>query len=258
MAVAPTGQEQGQPAPQHAALEKLCRACKLPMPAEANKCTKCLSLQDWHRYLDLSGLVLSLLVALTSVLAFAIPIWKEALTPKVAQPTATLLEVDDTGLATLVIANGGNAPALLEQVLLGSDKSAVSFNFATVASDKRVVEPNKLSVLTLRLSIENTVDGVWDLVQIYRSKTGCELQAGIITPDGKRTTVVVDASTAGITRSDDKKDGCLLKLRKLSTMTVGYLGDKPEYVATMCQVAELHPRDPKNPEVGSKCRKQAP
>src|SRR5829696_6773442 len=86
----------------HAAAEKLCRACKLPMPAGANKCTKCSSLQNWRRYLDMSGLVLSLLVALTSVLAFAIPIWKETFTPKVARPTATLLEVDSTGLATLV------------------------------------------------------------------------------------------------------------------------------------------------------------
>jgi hypothetical protein len=255
MAVAPSGEGQERPTRQQAATEKLCRACKLPMPTEANKCTKCSSLQDWHRYLDMSGLVLSLLVALTSVLAFAIPIWKETLTPKIAQPAARLLEVDGTGLATLVVTNGGNAPALLEQVLFGSDRAVVRFDFASVNSDKRVVEPNKLSVVTLRLSIENTVDDVWDLVQIYRSKTGCELQAGIVTPDGKRTTVVVDASTAGLNKSDDEKDGCPLKLRKLSTMTLSYLGEKPEYVATMCKVAELHPKDPKNPEIGPKCKK---
>src|SRR6266852_3971970 len=46
------------------AAQKLCRSCKFPMPVDANKCTKCSSLQNWRRYLDNSSIVLSLLVAL--------------------------------------------------------------------------------------------------------------------------------------------------------------------------------------------------
>ena len=76
----------------------------------------------------------------------------------------------------------------------------------------------------------------------------------VISPDGKRTTAVVDASTARLDKSTDNKNGCPLKLRKLSTMTLTYLGNKAEYVPTLCKVAALHPRDPKNPEPGSACK----
>lgn len=235
-------------------LRKLCRACKLPMPFDANKCTECSSLQNWRRYLDSSGIVLSLLVALTSLLTFAIPIWKSTLVAKVAEPSAALVEVDDTGLATFVVANGGNAPAVVEHILFGTKGAAVWFNLEALPPGKRTVKPNGINVFALRLSIENTVDNVWELVKIYRNASGCEAQVVVLAPDGKRKTAVVDASTAGLDKSNDLKDGCPLKLRKLSIMTLTYLGNKSEYSPTLCKVAELHPRDPKNPEIGSACK----
>lgn len=234
------------------AKQKLCRACKLPMPADANKCTECSSLQDWRRYLDSSGIVLSLLVALTSVLTFAIPVWKDALVAKRADPTSALIDVDETGLATLVVTNGGNAPAVLENVLLGSDKSAVGFDLGLVPPKERVIEANGIQVFKVRLSVDNTVESVWSLVQIYRTTSGCELHVVLISPGGGRAIRVVDASTAGHDQSTDH--GCALKLRKLTTMTLDYLGNREEYVPTLCKVAELHPRDPKSPP-GTACRK---
>ena len=65
----------------------------------------------------------------------------------------------------------------------------------------------------------------------------------------------VDASTAGRDRAKEEQKNCSLKLRRLSTMTLSYLGEKSEYVPTFCKVAELHPRDPKNPQPGSACKK---
>ena len=56
--------------------KKHCRMCYALMPISARKCTVCQSYQDWQRYLSGSSVVLSLLVALVSVLTFALPIWK--------------------------------------------------------------------------------------------------------------------------------------------------------------------------------------
>ena len=225
------------------------------MPFDANKCIECSSLQNWRRYLDSSGIVLSLLVALTSLLTFAIPIWRSTLVAKVAEPSSALVEVDDTGLATFVVANGGNAPAVVEHILFGTSEAAVRFNLEALPPDKRTVKPNGVNVFATRLSIENTVDSVWELVKIYRNANGCEVQVGVLPPNGKRKFAVVDASTAGLDESnEDLKDGCPLKLRKLSIMTLTYLGNKSEYSPTLCKVAKLHPRDPKNTEIGSACK----
>jgi hypothetical protein len=233
---------------------KPCRACKLAMPLDANKCTNCDSLQNWRRYLDSSGIVLSLLVALTSVLTFAIPIWKETLTDKVAKPTSTLIEVDDIGLATLVVTNGGNAPAVLEDALLGTDEAVVNLDLGSIPPQQRIILPNALAVFPLRLSVANTVDDVWNLVRIFRASKGCELHVVVISPDGQRTITAADTSTAGHDEPE-ATTACSLKLRKLTTMTLDHLGQSEEYADTFCKVAELHPRDPKNPQVGTACRK---
>src|SRR5262245_23182995 len=234
--------------------QQLCRACKSPMPAGANKCTECSSLQDWRRYLDSSGIVLSLLVALTSLLTFAIPVWKETLVAKVAKPNAALIEVDDSGLATIAVTNGGNAPAVLEDIIFGTDEAVVSFDLASVPPDERIVGPNSIRAFSLRLAIANSVDSVWSVVQIFRKPEGCAVHIAMLSPDGTRTSTEAHASTAGF---DDaaQKSACALKLEKLTTMTLDYLSTKDGYGATFCKVAELHPRDPQNPQPGSACRK---
>jgi len=154
----------------------------------------------------------------------------------------------------LVVSNGGNAPAVVEQILMGADDGVVSFDLNPLSADKRVIRANGINVFALRLDIENSVDSVWELVKIFRSNGSCQLRLDVISPNGKRTTTDVDVSSAGMEKSEEK-NGCPLKLRKLSTMTLTALGKRPEYVTTLCKVAELHPRDPKHPEVGSACKK---
>ena len=52
---------------------KACRICARPIPVEAKKCADCLSYQDWRSSLGVSTTVLSMLVALVSVVAAATP-----------------------------------------------------------------------------------------------------------------------------------------------------------------------------------------
>ena len=58
-----------------------CKVCNLPISKRATKCPECSSFQNWRRYLNTSESFLALLVALASVLAFAIPVFSEAIKP---------------------------------------------------------------------------------------------------------------------------------------------------------------------------------
>ena len=46
-----------------------CRVCFEPMYPQAERCNECKSYQDWRRYFDFSAVILSLLVALISVVS---------------------------------------------------------------------------------------------------------------------------------------------------------------------------------------------
>lgn len=107
---------------------KPCRACWHPMPKPANKCTKCGAVQDWQRYLNFSGTVLGLLVALISVLTFAIPIWTRLIVPKAPRPSAVLVEVDNSGRSTFAVSNAGTAPAAVEQILVSRGEGVAMFD----------------------------------------------------------------------------------------------------------------------------------
>ena len=61
---------------------KSCRDCAEPINEKAKKCIHCSSYQDWRAYFSFSATVLSMLVALVAVLTAAIPVAKDALTPK--------------------------------------------------------------------------------------------------------------------------------------------------------------------------------
>jgi hypothetical protein len=57
-----------------------CGTCLKGIPRGAKKCTNCDSYQDWRRHLPAGTAVLSLLVALGSVLTVLVPVLSEALT----------------------------------------------------------------------------------------------------------------------------------------------------------------------------------
>ncbi|WP_165184980.1 hypothetical protein [Caulobacter soli] len=95
---------------------KPCRACCYDMPAKANKCVKCSSLQDWQRYLTFSSSILALLTALVSVSTFAIPIWKSAFAPSIVP----FISVNRMNLDSFLVSigNDGASPMAIKDFFL--------------------------------------------------------------------------------------------------------------------------------------------
>jgi hypothetical protein len=231
---------------------KPCRACWHPMPKPANKCTGCGSVQDWQRYLNFSGTVLGLLVALISVLTFAIPIWTRVIVPKAPRPSAVLVEVDKGGRSTFAVSNAGTAPAAVEQILVSRGEGVAMFDLTGLGPGERVIQPSDVKLLNLRLDIANTEDSVWELVKMFRSGEKCQIFLGVVTPSGSRESARVVTTTAGLDTSDEP--GCEFKMRSLIVATAARLSNDPAYLETLCKVAAAHPADPANPQRPPRCR----
>src|SRR5882724_7238207 len=98
-------------------MSRLCILCREQIPSGAKICTKCDSYQDWRRYFGVSSTVLSLLVALVSVLTVAVPVVRNALTPDRSDVRCSVLEWSAGGV-TLVVSNRGVRPAILKNLRL--------------------------------------------------------------------------------------------------------------------------------------------
>jgi len=99
-----------QAAPSHNDL-KPCKTCGEEIKITALKCIHCDSFQDWRSSLSFGSTVLSLLVALVSVLTFAAPIWKREFYTPAPRPSVALTTLAGAnGKIHLVISNGGDAP----------------------------------------------------------------------------------------------------------------------------------------------------
>ena len=89
--------------------KKPCRVCGEDINITARKCIHCNSFQDWRVYLGLSTSVLSLLVALVSVVALSTPIIKDAIQPKNSQVTLKF-QYYNRDTINLIMSNPGNRP----------------------------------------------------------------------------------------------------------------------------------------------------
>ena len=121
-----------------------CFLCRKPIPREAKICTECNSYQDWRKYFGVSSTVLSLLVALVSVLTVAVPVIRNALTPDRSDVRCSLLEWNPSGV-TLVVSNRGVRPAVLKNLRLKSVTSAHGDTDTVFAADfvDPLLEPGK-------------------------------------------------------------------------------------------------------------------
>jgi hypothetical protein len=92
-----------------------CRVCKEPMYPGASRCTACNSYQNWRRYFDFSAVILSLLVALVSVVSAVGP-QIVALLP----PWGSDLEIRSyyfsADTVSLIVENSGNKPGFVGKV----------------------------------------------------------------------------------------------------------------------------------------------
>jgi hypothetical protein len=91
---------------------KLCKVCGEPIALIAKKCTHCDSYQNWFSNISISSSVLTMLVALLSVLTVTVPVFREALTPKNSDIIATLQDSDETRIM-VVVSNKGVRPGTL-------------------------------------------------------------------------------------------------------------------------------------------------
>jgi len=123
--------------------------CHNEIPRGAKICTECNSYQDWRRHFGISSTILSLLVALFSVLTVAIPVVRNALTPERSDIHCSLVRWGGAE-ATLLITNRGSRPAVVRNLRLDPiENRAVQspVSFATELNDP-ILEPGKFRTIT--------------------------------------------------------------------------------------------------------------
>ena len=133
---------------------KRCKVCAEPINISAKKCIHCQSDQGWAFRLGFSATVLSLLVALVTVLTAAIPVIKDALTPRNSGLTASFQGAERSAVHVLV-SNDGVRPGSVKfgewRVASSTvpDLLGIAFVISSPqAASDQVVEPGKSKVFS--------------------------------------------------------------------------------------------------------------
>jgi hypothetical protein len=132
---------------------KPCVVCQEPIKLRASKCIHCGSYQDWRSNISfsLSTSVLSLLVALITVLTAAVPVLKEGLTPKNSDLTFSFQGAPTDPMRLVVLAtNRGVRPGTVHpasSILTMSGKLSMELALADEPvpslSPPTIIEPGK-------------------------------------------------------------------------------------------------------------------
>lgn len=98
--------------------QRRCVSCYEEIHRQARVCVACDSYQDWRRHLQVGSSVLALLVALVSVVALSVPVFKPILTTYRSN-----LNVSYQGATGekffFVVSNGGNKPGVIGRIEAG-------------------------------------------------------------------------------------------------------------------------------------------
>lgn len=92
-------------------------ACLEPIASGARKCIHCGSYQNWRRFLNVGTGMLSLMVALVSVLTVAVPVFKSALTVQQPEMHYSFLRYRSRTME-VICSNLGQRPGILKRVTL--------------------------------------------------------------------------------------------------------------------------------------------
>jgi hypothetical protein len=126
---------------------KACRYCAVEIPHKAILCGECGSFQDWRGRASASALVLSLLVALISVLGSTIPVFTSATRAAASDLSVQAFFYTDSGLS-LLVRNRGSRPGFVKscKVAIINDGNRVwDFNFNLDGrTSSRIVGPDAL------------------------------------------------------------------------------------------------------------------
>lgn len=101
---------------------KHCRVCAEPINKVAQKCIHCQSEQNrWRQRLGFSSTILSLLVALVAVLTAAVPVFKEALTPKNSSLSFSFVGATHQSIG-VIASNSGTRPGAVRRAFVSSNR----------------------------------------------------------------------------------------------------------------------------------------
>ena len=163
---------------------KPCKVCGEPIKRVARVCVHCNNYQNWRSELNISGTVLSLLVALLSVLTVLVPVIKEALTIKNSSLSFAFQGATDTTISVLSTNQGARPGSVGYPVKL----SVIARDEGGAGMIGHSVGP---------LSLSNAANAVAVLVQpnssllLTYSKTASS-DPGLLAPDEKDVTCTLD------------------------------------------------------------------
>lgn len=228
---------------------KRCGTCSSLIPIDAKKCTECGSFQDIRRFFSFSSTVLGLLVALISVLTFAIPLWEKTFRVERLEINAQMLDVDGIGRANFAVSNPGNVPVAIEAIWFASEEWAFEFELQGLPPVMRKVEPGDINILSADLRVEPEVGDIPGLVQMYRSiikkKNACGMSVFVTSIEGVRKDFSVDFASQN--EEEEVKERCGRKAHELLQRTYGQLLKSKVNEKLVCEAIAANPEDPENP-----------
>ena len=154
---------------------KTCIVCGESIRITAKKCIHCDSFQSWRRYLNISTVTLSLLVALVSVLSAGAPVLKSTFWPK-SNVKISFLDKSKNQIK-VALSNSGERPAVLKGgtlSLIGPDKKVTRrIPFHTDANEL-ILEPGKW-----RIAIISSTYAPFSLAE-FDDNTRCRVEIEVI------------------------------------------------------------------------------
>lgn len=133
---------------------KPCKVCGEAIQPSATKCTHCDSYQNWYSNVGISTAVLSLLVALISVVSTSAPVIKDLITPKDSELTVSIQGMNAQNISIMVSNLGVRAGSIRGgKISLGSYYSydpdyLIPLSLIGLATPARIVEAGKSELLT--------------------------------------------------------------------------------------------------------------
>lgn len=129
-----------------------CLVCREEIKNGARKCINCDSYQDWRRYFQFNIVVLSLLVALISVLTASIPIVKSMLTP-ISQAKFSFIDYQNNKISVVATNTGQKAVILQESSLIlqqvNDSRKVPLIESAQTGKRQFLLKPNEWIEVTL-------------------------------------------------------------------------------------------------------------
>ncbi len=90
-----------------------CIECRKEIQDDASKCTECGSFQDWRRHFSSGSMVLSLIVALVSVLALSAEKIQSLVTGYNSNLSISGIEASNGKITLVALNDGGQASAIM-------------------------------------------------------------------------------------------------------------------------------------------------